>query len=1341
MGEEHVIRRIDGYGASLRRQMVSMGITQADLAEASGVSRQTLSRAMNRDEVSGRTEQLVEEALTKLGQGRDSTSGGAPAGRAGPRGTWATATDIDAWAGRKECESVLPKLIRRLVQATVPSAHASFRSGEGVRQRGWDGTVSSEQAHWLVPFGESGWELSSDARPASKANEDYAKRTADPAPIDRELGSFVFVTPRRWSGKLEWLAIKRKERRWRDLRVLDADDLEGWLEQAPVVHRWLSRQLGLAPSGAVDLESFWKDWSGATQPPVSPEFLLAGRDSAAQAMRAWIAGEERLVAIRAESRNEAAAFAGVAVLEGGEEASAFLSRCVVVEERDAMRDLIGASTRLVLLPLFSDPESQSAAARAGHRVILPLGSGDPTDERLIEIPPIQRSVAADVLRAEKTDKDREYQVAGLARRSMTAFRRSRAVSPSLLRPDWALPGNGRVALPALLAGAWNESVDGDREAVAALARCSFDEFTNRITKWTDVPDALLRRRGSAWYLASVEDAWEQLKAYLNGDDLNVLRAVAVNVLSLPDPRFDLSADERWMAGLVADRPRHSALLRQGLAQVLAVMGSRSGSGTGTQSLEEFAESVVGRVLDIANKDWKVWASLGALLPDLAEAAPDRFLAAAEGGASGDEPVLGRLLDALSSSGPFPSFPHAGLLWAVERLAWSPEHLTRSAALAARLVPLEPKDTNSGNLPSATLAAIFKSWMPQTNADLDRRLRAIDRLRQRAPSVAWQLMKSLLPTFHGTGRFTNRPRWRDWVSDEPRKITNGEVWRTHEEVLRRLLDDAGRDGTLWSELIECLGQLGQRDHDAAVGRLAELDPSGFSQFDRTVIWDAIRSLVATHRKFREADWALPEDRVRKLDDLAGRWIPDDLRERHAWLFAGRPDLPDEDATRELGYQELERRLMERRSAAVGEILRASGLQGVRDFASAVEESWDVGVALSALSESDEHERDVLENDLSGQHGKLDLFARGFVGWKCQVGGLEWVEAKLAGVAAHWPGGRQVALLSPLAPEPGVWRVVTSLGADAVKEYWATLNIYRVREEDRDQAVEALIANGEAVAAVDLVGLASRQTALNLDLATRALTAVLDQEPGRVRPSADFAHNVGELLSRLAESEVSEDILGRLEWNFLPIVDRFDRHPRALTGFLARNPDFFVEIVTLSFSGNGEEPPELDELQTLQAQNAFTLLSEWRTVPGSDQQGVIDPAKLKAWIDRARSELAERKRAEVGDTLIGEMLGRGSPEDPDGSWPATPIRDVIEALESEELERGIGTGIFNDRGVWTKDPTEGGSQERAIAEKYEGLASAVSDGWPRTAAMLRRMARGYRRDAAREDHDADIRQDLD
>ena len=58
-----------------------------------------------------------------------------------------------------------------------------------------------------------------------------------------------------------------------------------------------------------------------------------------------------------------------------ERAESILARCLVVESPEAFRHLTGAHSPLVLVPSFDPEELASAAARAGHAVVISDGRG------------------------------------------------------------------------------------------------------------------------------------------------------------------------------------------------------------------------------------------------------------------------------------------------------------------------------------------------------------------------------------------------------------------------------------------------------------------------------------------------------------------------------------------------------------------------------------------------------------------------------------------------------------------------------------------------------------------------------------------------------------------------------------------------------------------------------------------------------------------------------------------------------------------------------------------------------------------------------------------------------
>jgi hypothetical protein len=1248
------------------------------------------------------------------------------------------ATDLEQWADRRDAQADLPELVRSLVLATTPRlTRLSMRAGEGVGLPGWDGVVEAEEGHAFVPQGLSCWEFSTAGNVARKLEADYRKRCGDPRGVDPARATLVFVTPRRFPRKDRWIEERRREGRWRDVRAYDADDLVAWLTCAPAVHTQLSIRLGKRPQDVEDLQTFWRDWSTSTRPPLPPALVLAGRGDVVRKIHEWVGGAAAALALQADSRAEALAVFAAALQElpAAARDRAF-SRALAVRSQAAWDQLLGSRARLLLVRDFDDREiGIRGALQAGHHVLIPLDRSDTNYGGAVLVPPLSRDDVAKTLADLGFTQEQARDLAGLARRSLSAFRRKLAVSPAVQQPIWARPDQGSSLIPALLAGAWRDDSEGDREALAEFAGRPYEGFAEALRRWLYEPEPPIRRTGEAWYLVSREEAWLLLGRYLTRDHLERFARVALEVLGTPDPRFDLPPDQRWMAGALGRAPRWSTLLRDGLAEGLAVLGTRGQEVPADAAIRpaDHARRIVHDLLQRANADWRLWASLSPVLPLLAEAAPDEFLQAVDEGVRGDSPVLLRLFTD-QGAGLFASSPHTGLLRALETLAWNPEHLGYAARLLARLARLDPGG-RLRNRPQASLRAIFLLRLPQTGADLDQRLRVLDSLRQSEPDGAWRLMVDLLPKRFDAGNYTAKPRWREWCPDQPPGVTWGEHGRAVREVIARVLEDARSSGARWAEVIAALPEFPLAEQDAAVERLQRLDLDGLAREDRAAVWEALRRLVAKHRTFADADWALPPERVARVESLLPRFEPGEPSVRYGWLFEDAPDLPEGHSRKwEPPYQEA---LQRARAEAVQRIYESGELEALLAFAGEVRRPDEVGATLARTGLAAALEDELLGTSLASANAARARFAAGFVRGRIATAGVPWAEAKLVGKGPRWTAAQRAEVLLCLPNVPDTWDLAAGLGEETERTYWARNWPYGIGRAHAERAARSFLKHGRPYAAAELL---AREENPPAPLVADALEAVLQAPPGSDQPTSFFIHKLPHLLARLAASQVvDESRVARLEWAFLPLLGH-DWSPQTLHRELARNPEFFVEIVSLVFRGQGEEPREVSEEDQARAERGFRLLDAWRTLPGTTGSAEIDAAQLRAWVDHARNLLRSCARLDIGDRIIGQTLS-GSPPGPDGAWPHPAVRDLIEDVASADLEKGVVIGVHGNRGGAWRNLLEGGAQEWQSADTYDRHARAVADRWPRTAALLRGLADTYRNQAEREDQRARLREDLD
>ncbi|GAA4955819.1 hypothetical protein GCM10025331_51680 [Actinoplanes utahensis] len=1212
---------------------------------------------------------------------------------------------------------------------------------------GWDGNLIATEPSAYIPRGLSVWELSVEKSPGTKADKDYDKRNATPDGSPRSDCTYVALIVRPWKDRQTWANRRTAEGVWKKVIALGVDDLETWLEVAPVTQAWLAQHLGSNPYGLRPVDLWWETWAQATTPPISPHLIIGGPNSN-QPSRALLttslierlAGMPQVTTIKADSLDEAQAFIAAALLNAAKEGDdQLLARAAFVDDLNTLRALMSRPNSLIIIPVTAETRREAETAKR-HHILTPLIDTVNAD---IALPPIDPDAALEVLKDAGLEQHRAARLGRVARRSLLAMRREIANKPELHQPPWARPPVDRSRRGFLLAGRWHDGNDHDQSVVAALAGMSHDEARERADELSTVADPMMGRIDRIRALISPYDAWSQMGPRIQPDDFDRLEFHMLSVLGEVDRRLEYPAGrERFRAGLEGVGPKYSAHLRNGLASSLALLGASgetidAGSGRTGAS---WASAVISKLLRTANDDLtgNTWRSAAPILPLLAEAAPDAFLAGTAKGLEGEPPLLASLFESPEEDGLLGAGSHhTHLLWSLENIVWSAPHFGQAVEIIARLAEIDPGGRLS-NRPAATLAAIFSPWHPDNSVDAVRRLAVLDAMRRRHPSVAWRLMINMLPRTHSIHFPIHEPAYRSWKPSSA-TVTYGELATVIENVVERLTQDAGGDAARWGELIVRISDIAPAERARQLDQLTHLAAEGaFSETDRAKLWDSLREVVAKHREYADSSWALPADEVAKIEEVMAPLEPPPSELHFLWLFQDyTPELTEYSIRNDHNAYFIT--LAERRRNAVQQIYESEGFVAVRELAVQAEQVAWVGTALADAAE--DYCVDILL-PLVGSTDRVDReLAASFVWRRFHASGWPWLEDVLSR-STLTDSQRGIALLES-RDFPLAWERADELGAEASHAFWQNFQPYGLGGDfaSVDIAAERLIGVGRANAGIALINLyvkrGGQQTIRLLGLAADALEALLVQEDIDFRTLRQ--HDFQQLFDLFYEHEdaLGWERIGRLEWHYLPALG-FDAEPRMLGAVLARDPNFFVQIVKLAFRPESQEivedPSPFSELEQYQATNAYRLLREWSVPPGYQASGQLDAQQLRNWIEQAKRGLKTSDRSTVGLQFIGSVLAK-APADPDDSWPRLVVRDLIEEERSEALEAGFFMSVVNSRGVTSRGLGDGGQQERDLVEKYRRYADMLADEWPRTGAVLRALADQYSEDARRQDASAE------
>lgn len=753
-----------------------------------------------------------------------------------------TAADINDWTTRRrrEAQETLPLLVRRLIVASVFPRHISMPAGDSILIGGWDGVLQVDKGNAFVPNGLSVWEFGTDHNIKGKADKEYQKRSRKAKGINKSRTAFVFATSRTFATRADWVSKKKPRAKWKQVRALNADDLEAWLEQCPPVHRWFARLIGKRPAGAWDLEQAWDNWRCSTRPPCNDQLAVGGRQSEIEELYRRLEGAPSVIRIIGESEEEAYAFTLGALVQRG----TFVPRVLVVQDAKEWDELIESQQPLILIPTLTEQRSYGLAVERGHHVLsLESRQLSSAAEEGIDLRQAQREEQKAALIAMGLQEDAAKAVIEESRGYLSVIRRHHRLAPrDRQRPRWAVAENAPVLVAAVLAGCWRSDNAADQAQISRLAGLPYEKLEEALHQIALADDPPIRLVGSVWQLISRQDAWALLSAFINAAVLDRFGQVVIEVFEEVDPRFELPIEERWLANIKGKVLSHSNQLREGLAEAMAMLGCFGDAdcrNVGAVVVRDRASGWVHHLMHDATVDR--WISVSGHLPQFAEAAPEVFLSGVEESLRAESPAV---MSLFAEQGEWGGCLHAGLLWALETISWDLDLLARVARVLAKLSRLDPGG-RWANRPARSFTEIFLGWRPQTTATLDVRMAVLDGVLAAEPQSGWQLALSLLPERGGGISHPIRlPTFRIWAQKWKPGVTKGEYIRHIEAVTERLLRHVDHEpSNRWADLISAMPQLHQPLFDRVLEKLEGIQANGFTEESRKRMADVLRD----HRK--------------------------------------------------------------------------------------------------------------------------------------------------------------------------------------------------------------------------------------------------------------------------------------------------------------------------------------------------------------------------------------------------------------------------------------------------------------------------------------------------------------
>ena len=1267
------------------------------------------------------------------------------------------AREIQKWAEtNKDARDLLAVLLRKLIHS--PAGHGlrrvDFPGYDNAERKGWDGRVEADEATPWIPEGKSCWEFSTSKDPINKADDDYKARLDSVSPAERAECTFVFVTTRNWSGKTDWEKRKHSAGDWKAVRVFDASDLEQWLEVSLPVQMWLAEQLGMPVTGFKTLDWHRQKWEGASEPPMTrvlfePPITVHREPSVTadrQTFKDWLEKpRKRQFVVAADSKDEALAFLAY-LFDATEKRSG--NRAVVLESPQTLQTL--AASQASILPIVCTDETERELATVYRHIpyitVRPRNAINSKPD--IELDLLDHNTFEKALAKMGIKGDRVEHLARESGHSPTILRRRLSEIEAIRKPQWCSnPQTARSLIPMALVGAWCTESKADREVISTLADRPYQQIEERVADLLQFDDSPVWSVGKYRGVASKMDALFAINNQVTKKDLLDFFLIAEYVLSEDDPALELPEDKRWAAGLYGKVRDHSAALRKGICETLVILSEYDNNLFRDRLGIYVADEVSRLIRELLTKPPSLkLLSLDKLLshkedlPFYAEAAPDEFLKLIKEDLQQPQPVVPGLLKP-ADSGLFGSPTRVGLLWALECLAW--KDLWRVSWILAHLSRIVIND-NWSNTPIASLASIYRSWLPQTAASLEGRIKALEKLTKQFPDIGWRICMAQLDVGPQLGLPGYRPRWRSDASGAGQGVKPEERGRFERKAFDLALKWPMHDQKTLGDLVERIPRLSDEDQTSVWDLIDKWADSKADENAKACLREQIRRFAFTRlsrrHKLKDASKARARESRKKLR-------PRDLVVRHAWLFAqDRVPAPDDKSkNKKFNPTKDDAKTRKLRATEMQKIWTKRGFEGVTSLLSLSEAPNTIGYSLGSCITDTNAQADFLQQCLAitgDMERKVDL---------CMWGVLNSLSDEAYGTilstVAEGMTADQIARLFRCTPfGPDTWRRLDQYGEEVRNLYWRGVSPYPYRhsEAELSEIIDRLLEAKRPRAAFHAVCLDwPRIETSRLKRLLRAVFTVDAEPDGQYMPEP---HSLSEALSSLnGRTGVSPDEMAQFEFVLLDVPEYFGHGISNLEQQIAKSPTTFVRFLAYAFKrrDDGQDPPEWQiedpAYRAKLTSRGYRLRNRIRHIPGTDQDGKVNVGKLLAWVTEVRKLCTEHGRIEIGDLEIGQLLSKAPPEE-DGSWPCLPVCEVMKKVDSRKIDRGFEIGTYNRRGEVTRTFEEGGDQERELATQYRDWAKLREFDYPFVSSVLERIADGYDREAGWEDNEMKIRKRL-
>ena len=862
--------------------------------------------------------------------------------------------------------------------------------------------------------------------------------------------------------------------------------------------------------------------------------------------------------------------------------------------------------------------------------------------------------------------------------------------------------HSKAFVVAIMLGQWDENCFGDTKIVEEMYGDTYIKFIAIIRDLHCIGNQQISINNRIWKISNRKNALEAMAKNIYDDNVDLLCTCSKKIYGIASPKYDLPSEQRYAYEIYKDQQKevYSSSIIQGISEFFALAGNNTEIFTSCSKhkIELSINSIIENIFGFEN--WKNYASLQDIFDFFAEACPRTFLEEMEKALISNNEAFIEYINR-NETGITTTYYGQQFKWILPKLAAFPEFFTKACHVLFLLASFREDYLNS-------LVGIVLPWFPQTLAKPNVRCGMIKGLVNSNEELGWKILMKLMPKRTTTGNPIQSPKYMNSL-EIPENVAMIDYWKEEENYIRlACLCAIGKQDKL-IQLIEVIDDVSK---DIFNEIILVYEKSVNLVEDKTEIWDALLDIINKHRKYSDTKWALPEEALSKLEELAEKYRPSNLDVQSRRIFKNdQYDLLEEKGN----WEENEKKLFDIQKDIIKDIYDRDKLKGILVFNQTIERQDILGRGLAYSEIQDSEAIEILKLAMSDDL-KLKDFTRGyinamsFVAHRQLLSYINCLETDL----------EKVKVYTEMQFSEMNIQTILKLSKEAQEYYWKNILIHGMEElpgDKFDLVIKKLNENKRIKDAICLLfykGVYGKQL-----VCAECLVEALDLYVENQEVVID-SYKLRELIRWLEDNYADEQKIIDIEWKYLNIFDDENR-PKFLQKEISNNPDFYMDMICYAFKGHKEEKRILSEAERIIAGHCHKLLFSWKRTPGLKEDGSIDSDELYKWYNKARKISIEKDRYEIAMTYFGHTLFY-APSDKDGFFIDRKVADIIQSDKEGHIGRGYSTEAYNSRGVHWCDPT--GEAEFQLEKEYlEKAEEADSKGYFKLGEIMRNISKTY------------------